>query len=137
SYFFNEASTENTNKTKRVNLLPDDLFTTESQSTSKSGNNSHAVNLGFEIKIDSTSTLWVSPDFSKSKSMSRANSFQHSVDEFGNMLNESNSDNYVENEDILFRNSIYYFKKFQKKGRNFSLNFINNNTISESDSYTN
>lgn len=137
SYFFNEASTENTNKTKRVNLLPDDLFTTESQSTSKSDNNSHAVNLGFEIKIDSTSTLWVSPDFSKSKSMSRANSFQHSVDEFGNMLNESNSDNYVENEDISFKNSIYYFKKFQKKGRNFSLNFINNNTISESDSYTN
>lgn len=137
SYFYNEASTENTNKTKRINLLPDNLFTTESQSTSKSENDSHTFNLGFEIKIDSTSTLWISPDFSKTLTKSKGDSFQNSIDEFGNLLNESNSDNYVENNNLSFRNSIYYFKKLQKKGRNFSFSFSNNNTISESDSYTN
>lgn len=137
SYFYNEASTENTNKTKRINLLPDNLFTTESQSTSKSENDSHTFNLGFEIKIDSTSTLWISPDFSKTLTKSKGDSFQNSIDEFGNLLNESNSDNYVENNNLSFRNSIYYFKKLQKKGRNFSFSFSNNNTVSESDSYTN
>jgi hypothetical protein len=137
SYFYSDASTENQNKTKRVNLLPDNLFTTESQSTSKSDNDNHNFNLGFHIKIDSTSTLWISPDFSKTRSKSRGESFQTSIDEFGNLLNESQSDNYIENDNLSFSNRIYYFKALKKKGRNFNLSFDNNNSTSESDSYTN
>src|SRR5690606_1246309 len=137
SYFYSDASTENQNKTKRVNLLPDNLFTTESQSTSKSDNDNHNFNLGFSIKVDSTSTLWISPDFSKTRSKSRGDSFQNPVDEFGNLLNESQSNNYFESDNLSFSNNIYFFKALKKKGRNFNLSFSNNNSVSESDSYTN
>ncbi|MFA7445782.1 MAG: outer membrane beta-barrel protein [Flavobacteriaceae bacterium] len=137
SYFYSDASTENQNKTKRVNLLPDNLFTTESQSTSKSDNANHNLNLGFEVKIDSTATLWISPSLSKTLTKSRGDSFQNSVDESGNMLNQSNSENYVENDNLSFSNNIYYFKRLKKKGRNFSLNFTNSNSGSTSENYTN
>src|SRR5690606_35465370 len=137
SYFFNDASTENFNKTRRVNLLPDNLFTTESQSTSKSDNDNHNFNLGFHIKIDSTSTLWISPDFSKTRSKSRGDSFQNSVDEFGNLLNESQSNNYIENDNLSFSNRIYYFKTLKKKGRSFNLSFDNSNSVSEADNSIN
>lgn len=137
SYFYSDASTENQNKTRKVNLLPDNLFTTESQSSSKSDNGNHNLNLGFQVKIDSTATLWISPNFSKSLSKSRGSSSQRAVNEFGNLLNESQADNYIENDNFSFGNRIYFFKSFQKKGRSLSMSFDNSNTVSESDSYTN
>lgn len=137
NYFFSDASTDNRNKTKRVNLLPDNLFTTESESTSKSDNSSHNFNSNFKIQIDSTSTLNIAPNLTKTLSKSRGNSFQHSVDEFGNMLNESQSENYTENDNLSFGNNMYYFKTLKKKGRNFSAGFGNTNSKSTSESYTN
>src|SRR5690606_23863313 len=125
------------NKTRRVNLLPDNLFTTESQSSSKSDNGNHNLNLGFQVKIDSTATLWISPNFSKSLSKSRGSSSQRAVNEFGNLLNESQADNYIENDNFSFCNRIYFFKTFQKKSRSLNMSFDNSNTVSESDSYTN
>src|SRR5690606_17466499 len=137
SYFYSDSSNENLNRTKRVNLLPDNLFTTESQTTSKNDQSNHSFNMGFEIKIDSTSTLWVSPSLSKSTSKSRTNSSENSIDEFNDLLNESFSDNYSENNNLSFSNRIYYFKKLKQKGRSFNISFQNSNQDSETDNFIN
>lgn len=137
SYFYSDASTENLNRTRRVNLLPDDLFTTESETTSKNDQSNHNFNMGFEIKIDSTSTLWVTPSLSKTMSKSRTNSSETSIDEFDDLLNESFSDSYSENDNLSFSNSIYYFKRLKRKGRNFSVNFRNSHRDSETDNFIN
>lgn len=137
SYFYSDSSNENLNRTRRVNLLPDNLFTTESETTSTRDQSNHNFNFGVEIKIDSTSTLWISPSLSKTSSKSRTKSFENSIDESDDLLNESFNDNFSENENLSFSNSIYYFKRLKKKGRTFGINFRNSNRNSETDSYTN
>jgi len=137
SYFYSDSSNENLNRTRRVNLLPDNLFTTQSETTSTRDQSNHNFNLGFEIKIDSTSTLWISPSLSKTTSKSRTTSFENSMDEFDDLLNESSNDDFSENDNLSFSNSIYYFKRLSKKGRTFGVNFRNSNRDSETDSYTN
>lgn len=137
SYFYSDSSNENLNKTRRVNLLPDDLFTTESETTSKRDQSSHNFNFNFEVKIDSTSTLWISPSLAKTTSKSRSQSSQYSTDEFDDLLNESFSDDFSENDNLSFSNRIYYLKRLKRKGRNLALTFRNSNRDSETDSYTN
>jgi len=137
NYFYSDSSNENLNKTRRVNLLPDNLFTTQSETSSKRDQSNHNFNFGFEVKIDSTSTLWISPSLSKTTSKSRTKSFENSIDEFDDLLNESLSDDFSENENLSFSNSIYYFKRLPKKGRTFGINFRNSNQNSQTDSYTN
>ena len=137
SYFYSDSSNENLNKTRRVNLLPDDLFTTESETISKDDQSNHSFNFGFEIKIDSTSTLWISPSLSKTTSKSKTKSSQYSIDEFDDLLNESFSDVFSENDNLSFSNRLYYLKRLKRKGRNFAATFRNSNRDSETDSYTN
>src|SRR5690554_2765447 len=136
SYFYSDSSTENQNKTQTVNLLPDNYFTTTSESYSKNDASNHNFNFGLEVKIDSTSTLWISPSLSKSNNRSRSNMSQASFDEFDDMLNQSTNENYSENENTSFNNSIYYFKRLPKKGRSLSVNFRNNNSNSETQNLT-
>lgn len=137
NYFYSDSSNENLNKTRRINLLPDNLFTTQSETTSKRDQSNHNFNFGVEIKIDSTSTLLISPNLSKTISTSRTTSFEDSVDEFDNLLNESFSDDFSENDNLSFSNSIYYYKRLRKKGRNFNVSFRNSNRDSQTESYTN
>ncbi len=137
SYFFSGSSVENRNKTKRVNLMPDNLFTTESETTSKRDQSRHNFNFEFQIKIDSTSTLWISPNLIKNISKSRTQSFENSVDEFDQLLNESFNDNFSERENLSFSNRLYYFKKLKKNGRSIGINLRNNNQDSETKSFIN
>lgn len=136
SYFYSDSSTKNQNKTQTVNLLPDNYFTSTAESYSQNDTSNHNVNFGLEIKIDSTSTLWISPNLSKSNNRSRSNMSQASFDEFDDILNQSTSENYSENKNTSFNNSIYYFKRLRKKGRTLSVNFRNNNSNSVSENLT-
>lgn len=136
SYFYSDSSNENHNKTRRVNLMPDNLFTTESETTSKRDQSNHNFNFEFEIKIDSTSTLWIAPALTKTNSKARTTSFENSIDEFDDLLNESFNDDFSENENLSFSNRLYYFKKLKRKGRSIGINFQNNNRDSQTNSLT-
>ncbi|UOX32168.1 outer membrane beta-barrel protein [Flavobacterium sediminilitoris] len=133
SYYFTNAITENKNRTSRTNLLPTGNTSTNSESDSKTDVTGNAINLDFEIKIDSTTTLYVTPAFSKNKSINKFTSNATSLDESNNLLNENNSSNVKEDESIKFENSLYLYKKFQKKGRGISLSFRNQNTKNDTD----
>lgn len=134
SYFYSDSSSENVNKTNRVNLLPDNLFTTESQTTSKRDQANHNFNFNTKIAIDSTSTLWIAPKIAKTNNKSRSISSEDSFDELNDPLNQNRSDSYAEGDDLSFSSSVYYFKKLKKKGRSFSVNFSNDNQDSDNKS---
>ncbi len=120
SYFFNNAKTENVNRTKQENLLPDGKFITESNSNSTDDKLAHNFSTELEYKIDSTTTLNVNPRFVKSISKYSQVYNQLSTDENGEILNESDATTFDETDNINFKNNAYFNKAFKRKGRNLS-----------------
>lgn len=133
SYFYNSAENNNDSRSRVENLLPENKFATESVGNTRSVNNGHNLNVEFEYKIDSLTTLNIRPNLKKNNSRFTANRAQNSRDEFGEALNESNSFTNNTSNRVAFENDLYFFRKLKKKGRSISFNFNNENTDDESD----
>jgi hypothetical protein len=127
SYFFTDSNSKNTNKTKQANLLPTDGFVTQSNSDTKEDRLGHNLNLNFEYKIDSTTTLNFSPKFIKSNRKYSNNTSQVSNDLNDKLLNESTSNAFDESGKTNFSNEINFNKAFKRKGRILSLVLKNEN----------
>lgn len=128
SYFYNSNETNNNSRSKVENLLPENKFTTESISKTRNVGNGHNLNFELEYKIDSLTTFNIRPNLKKSNSRYTANRAQNSVDEFGELLNESDGYNNSSANKTAFENELYFFRKLKKKGRSISFNFDNENT---------
>lgn len=137
SYFYASADSKNTNKTNEINLLPTGNFTTNSNSETSEDKFSHNLNLELEYKIDSTASFVIVPKFAKSNNKSRSNSFQSSIDENNQLLNESDSFNSSDTDVTSFTNNIDFNKSFRRKGRNFSASLRNENSKNEITNLTN
>ncbi|WP_162127255.1 outer membrane beta-barrel protein [Flavobacterium phycosphaerae] len=135
SYYFSNAVNENTNRTNRINLLPTGSTFTNSDSFTKRDSNGHTMNLDFEVKIDSTSSVYVSPKFSRSLAKSRYHKTQITTNEAAAELNSSSNDDYSENENRNFELEASYTKKFNKKNRAIVVNL--NTEINRIDNFTN
>src|SRR5690606_38696432 len=90
SYFYTGSDTKNNNRTIQQNLLPDNTFITESISSSRNQSFNHNFTTNFEVKIDSTSSVWIEPAFAYNKTKSESIFDKFSVNENGDFLNESN-----------------------------------------------
>ena len=132
SYYFSNAISENRNRTNRTNLLPTGNTSTNSESNSKTETTGNAINFDFEIKIDSTTTLYVSPNFSKNKTLDSYNSNATSFDSTNALLNENTINNFQQDDRIKFANNLYFYKKLKRKGRGFSITVDNENSNNES-----
>lgn len=137
SYFYASADSNNKNKTSEINFLPTGNFTTNSNSDSSDDKFSHNLNLELEFKIDSTASVVIVPKLAKSNSKSRNNSFQSSIDENNQLLNESKSFTMNDNDVSTFSNSIDFNKSFRRKGRNFSVSLQNENSKDETNALNN
>lgn len=133
SYFYTSSENENDSRSKVENLLPENKFTTESVGKTRNVNNGHNLNVEFEYKIDSLTTLNIRPNLKKSNSRYTAKRNQNTTNEFSELLNESNSFSNNTANKVAFENNIYFFRKFKKKGRNISFNFKNENNSNASD----
>lgn len=125
NYFFTNAETDNVSRSSRTNLLPNETTFTESSSTSNRIGNTHNLSFNFEIKLDSTATIYVEPKFVKGLNKDRFLSRQETRNQANELSNESNSNSFSDVDDTSFENSIYYYKSFQKKGRGFSASLNN------------
>ena len=128
SYFFTNANTQNTNRTKQINLLPTGNFTTSSNSKSNEDRYGHNFNFTFEYKIDSTTTLFVVPKFVKANNKFTQSSSEASVNENNQLLNENTKETFDETDKTNFTNSINFNKAFKKKGRSVNITFDNDNS---------
>jgi hypothetical protein len=136
SYYYNNADSKNTNRTNRTNLLPTGNTNTISESNTRNIVDGHNLNLDFEVKIDSTTTLYISPAFSKTKNNSSYNSFENTYDENGALSNDYISDDKSQTDFSSFKNNLYLFKKLDKKGKGIGVSFNNTNTENETDLLT-
>ncbi len=127
SYFYTEANSENVNRTRQVNLLPEGNYTTESSSTSKNDRLAHNFNSDFEFKLDSTTTVYFTPKFVASNAVLKRQSNEFSVSEQAILLNDNVSDTRDEADNRVFSSSIYVTKIMNRKGRLINVGFDNEN----------
>jgi len=136
SYYFSNAEMNNKNRTNRINLLPTGNTNTLATSKTKSISNGHNIAMDFEIKLDSTATLYVSPSVSSNEINNSTSGIDATFDENDIALNENTSDNKVLSKNNTFKNSIYFYKELKKKGRGINASFSNENNTYNSDLLT-
>jgi hypothetical protein len=123
SYYFTNSEGENANRTDRINFLPNGNTITKSNSFTKNGSDGHNVSLDFEVKLDSTATIYLNPKFQTSKGFSKSSRNQITTDESLNELNSSTNDDYNENDNSNFGLEASFSKQFKKKRRGLAVNF--------------
>ncbi|HLW61907.1 MAG TPA: TonB-dependent receptor [Flavobacterium sp.] len=137
NYLFHEVESNNKNKSRIENLLPDNRYITESESDTKSKSGKHSFNYDIEVKLDSLTTFSITPKLQKGINTSRSNSFRATRNEFNELLNESENNNYTQEDSYFFQNQLLVSRRFHKKGRSLSVTFDNKNTKTSSDDYRN
>lgn len=140
SYFYTNSKTDNDSRSRTENFLTSEdgtnsSFITESSGTSESKSDGHNLNLEFEYKLDSLTTLSVRPNFVKNNSVNKSFSQESSTNDLG-LVNESTSSNRSDNSSSNFENQLYLNRRFKKKGRNIGFTFNNTNNKNDQDNIT-
>lgn len=137
SYFYTNSNSQNTNKTKQINLLPTGNFTTNSNAKTNEDRFGHNVNFTFEYKIDSTASIIISPRFFKAKNKLGISSNESSFDANNDVLNENSSNTFNENNKDNFTNSINFNKALKRKGRSINVLLENENSKEDANAINN
>lgn len=122
---------ETRSKVSRTTLLPDYTLKTNSESNGESENKQYNFDTAARIKLDSLTSIYISPSFSKTEGFNFNNSKSSTLRD-NILLNESNSYTSTDSESNSFNPNIYFSRKFKKKGRVAYANI--NTSISESKS---
>lgn len=129
SLMHTDSNTESRSKVSRSTLLPDYTLQTNSESNGENESKQYNVDTSVKIKLDSMTSIYLSPRFSKNSSFSFNNSKSSSLRN-GSLLNESNAYSSNDSESNSFNPYLYFSRKFKKKGRSVSANITS--SISES-----
>jgi len=131
SYNFTNTVNKNDSKSNELSFLPTGNIITAAESNSRNENTGNNVNFELEYKIDPKTRIVIAPRLNQAHTNGNSSSSSFSEDENGNRLNESHSNSYSENDNTNFGNTINFNKAFERKSRNLSFVFSNNNTSSE------
>ena len=129
SLMHSDNNLETRSKVSRTTLLPDYTLKTNSESNGENENKQYNFDTSARIKIDSLTSIYISPSFSRSEGFSFNNSKSSTLRD-ATILNESDAYTSTDSESNSFNPNIYFSKKFKKKGRTAYVNM--NTTISES-----
>ena len=135
NYFYSSSNSSNDSKTERENILPDRRYFTENNNSSKGDTDSHDINLGFDIKVDSTFLINIKPHIAYSKLLGNKNSDAFSSDKDGILTNNSTLANTNEINTRKFENQLDFTKKYGVGGGFFKLNFTNEWTATTGEDY--
>ncbi len=133
SFDFSNTVNKNQSKSNQADFLPTGTIFTESNSKARNENTGNKANFEFEYKINPTTRIVFTPKVDQSRSNRFSESSSFSSDESGASLNESASKSYRESTATNFSNAINFNKSFEKKSRNLSFVFSNNNANSNSE----
>lgn len=132
-YNFSNTVNKNESKSNQASFLPTGTILTEADSKARNENTGNKANFELEYKINPTTRLVFTPVVDQSRTNSNLESSSTATDENGMPLNESNATSYKENSSTNFGNTINFNKAFERKARNLSFVFSNNNSNSDSD----
>lgn len=114
NYNFNHSYNKNDNYTRRENLLPENTYTEESNSLSKSESFGHTLGATLEWNKDLTK-IYFTPSFTSNKNTSSNKSDSQSKDADGVLRNESYGDNKSESKANTFNSQISLYQGFRNK----------------------
>ena len=134
SYNFSNSVNKNESKSNQVELSSKGNIFTEAGSETRSENTGNKANFEFEYKLDPTTRIVVTPTVNQSRNNNSSKSFSTSNDEADTLLNESASKSRRESNSTSFGNTINFNKAFERKARNLSFVFSNNNSDGDSES---
>lgn len=132
-YFYSGSNSNSNSKIQRENILPDRRYFTESENNSDSETDSHNVNLGFDIKIDSTFLINIKPSLSYNQLKGNRKNKSVSLNENRSLTNSANIESSTETNSRVFKNELDVTKKYGDAGGFAKINFTNiwNNTDGE------
>ncbi|HEX7844672.1 MAG TPA: carboxypeptidase regulatory-like domain-containing protein, partial [Chitinophagaceae bacterium] len=133
NYFYNRFNPESITRTLRQTTSGSLTNIDKSVVNTDNMNNTHRVNLNLLYQIDSMNSIRITPSFSYQKTKNRSRRDFSAERSDGSMVNAGFSNNESNNEGYTFRNDIIYRKKFQRKGRTFSLSLNSNLNKSDGD----
>ncbi len=144
NYFYTSADTDNNNKTSSQVFLPDNpdnpnadtMQISESSSRTDTFKYAHNLNSEFEFKVDSTSTIFFSPKFSKANTKTTSTSQRTTRNQDNRLLNESSGSNHNDTDNNAFTSNFNYTKSLNKKGRSVSFEFNSENKLEDAEEYT-
>ncbi|HKB44060.1 MAG TPA: outer membrane beta-barrel protein, partial [Chitinophagaceae bacterium] len=121
NYFYNRYNPNTESHIQRQYFLPDSSYFYKQNSFADNLNNSHRFNVNALIQIDSMSSLRVIPSLSFQETRNRSQTDYQTFSEDKVLTNEGFSNNTANNKGYTFRNELIYRKKFNRRGRTFSL----------------
>ncbi len=134
-YFYSGSDSENETAKQRENILPDSRYFTNSATKSNNSNDSQSVNMGFDIKLDTTFLINVSPSFRYNKNKTNYSSNEESLDELNDLINKSASSSFVESVGKNFKNRLDVTKKFGDRGAFLKVGITNEFNDSDSNDF--
>ncbi|WP_452221408.1 outer membrane beta-barrel protein [Lacinutrix salivirga] len=136
-YFYSGSSSENESSSQRETILTDSRFFSNSSSNSENDTDAHSANMEFDIEIDSTFVINIEPSFRYSKTTTRFNSNEETLDSDLNLTNQSAVNSSVENNGQNFSNELSMTKKFGTAGAFLRFNIDNEIGKTQSDDFLN
>ena len=132
SYFYNRYNPYQESSLQRQYFLPDSSYFYNQRSISDNLNNSHRLNLGADIRLDSFHSIKISPSIGYQETRNSSYSDYQTLSQDKLLANEGFSNNYSTGRGSNFRNDLLFRKKFHRKGRTFSLSLQTSFNNSES-----
>jgi hypothetical protein len=121
NYFYNRYNPYQESSLQRQYFLPDSSYFYDQRSTSDNLNNSHRLNLGADIAIDSFHSLKLTSSVGYQETRNKSQSNYETLTEDKQLANQGFSDNYATGHGTNLRNDLLFRKKFHLKGRTLSL----------------
>ena len=131
NYFYNRYNPNSESHIQRQYFLPDSSYFYDQNSFADNLNNTYRVNLNGLLQIDSSSSLRIIPTFSYQNTSNRSQTDYRTYSEDKVLTNEGFSNNTYNNKGYNFGNELTYRKKFNRRGRTFSLSL--QTSLNESD----
>lgn len=139
SYNFSNTINNNESNSNELSILPSGTNYTDANSKTRNENTGNQANFELEYKIDPTTRLVITPNVGQTRSNGKTDSWSKTTedDSEGQSLNNSETKSYKETTATNFANTINFNKAFEKKARNMSFVFSNNNTKNDLDGFNN
>lgn len=121
NYFYNHYNPKTESEIHRQNFLPNSSYLSNQKSFADNNNNTHRLNLGADIMIDSFHSIKINSSLGYQDNNSKTLRNYENLSLDGETLSEGYSDTRSNSEGYNLRNDILFRKKFRTKGRTLSL----------------
>lgn len=133
NYFFSRYNPVTNQKLSRQYILPDSTYFYNQNSLTNNLSYSHRFNLTYDYLIDSMHSLKFTPSLSVQNSKNRSMSNYETLSEQLVRSNNGFSNNYTTSNGYNFNGTLLFRKKFDRRGRTFSVSLGTTLNNSEGD----